>query len=55
MIRKVKWNNYKSLGDLELNFINPSTGLPFNTIDIAGENGTGKTTVLESLATNLNR
>ncbi len=55
MIRKVKWNNYKSLGDLELNFINPSTGLPFNTIVLAGENGTGKTTVLESLATFLNR
>lgn len=55
MIRKVKWNNYKSLGDLELNFINPSTGLPFNTIVLAGENGAGKTTILESLATFLNR
>lgn len=55
MIRKVKWNNYKSLGDLELNFINPSTGLPFNTIVLAGENGTGKTTILESLAIFLNR
>ena len=55
MIRKVKWNNYKSLGDLELNFINPSNGLPFNTIVLAGENGTGKTTILESLASFLNR
>ena len=55
MIRKVKWNNYKSLGDLGLNFINPSTGLPFNTIVLAGENGAGKTTILESLATFLNR
>lgn len=55
MIRKVKWNNYKSLGNLELNFVNPSTGLPFNTIVLAGENGTGKTTILESLATFLNR
>lgn len=55
MIRKVKWNNYKSLGSLELDFINPSTGKPFNTIVLAGENGTGKTTILDSLATFLNR
>lgn len=55
MIRKVKWNNYKSIGSLELDFINPSTGLAFNTIVLAGENGAGKTTILESIATFLNR
>lgn len=55
MIRKVKWNDYKSLGSLELDFINPSTGLPFNTIVLAGENGAGKTTILDSLAIFLNR
>ena len=55
MIRKVKWNNYKSLGNLELDFINPTSGSPYNTIVLAGENGAGKTTILDSLATFLNR
>lgn len=55
MIRKVKWNNYKSLGNLELDFINPTSGIPYNTIVLAGENGAGKTTILDSLATFLNR
>lgn len=55
MIRKVKWNNYRSLSNLELDFTNPNNGTPYNTILLAGENGTGKTTILESLATFLNR
>ena len=53
MIKKVKWSNYKNLGDLELDFTDDS-GKPFNTIVLAGENGTGKTTVLDSLVTFLN-
>lgn len=48
MITKVKWKNYKALGNLELDFTN-ATGEPYNTIVLAGENGTGKTTVLESI------
>lgn len=55
MIRKIKWNNYRSLGSLELDFINQSTGLSYNTVVLAGENGAGKTTILDSLATFLNR
>ena len=53
MITKVKWKNYKALGNLELDFTN-ATGEPYNTIVLAGENGTGKTTVLESISNFLN-
>jgi len=50
-IRKVKWANHSILGNLELNFINPITDKPYSTIVLAGENGTGKTTILETLNT----
>lgn len=50
-IRKVKWNNHPILRDLELNFINPKTGHVCSNVIIAGENGTGKTTILETLNT----
>lgn len=50
-IRKVKWANHPILGDLELNFINSTTNKPYSTIVLAGENGTGKTTILETLNT----
>ena len=50
-IRKVKWANHPILGNLELNFINPTTNKPYSTIVLAGENGTGKTTILETLNT----
>lgn len=53
-IKKVKWNNHPILGDLELDFINPATGEPFSNILLAGENGSGKTTILESISTFLN-
>ena len=53
MIRKIKWNNHDVLGDLELNFTKPD-GSIYNTIVLAGENGTGKTTILETLSTFLN-
>ena len=36
MITKVKWKNYKALGNLELDFTN-ATGEPYNTIVLAGE------------------
>ncbi|MDP1727976.1 MAG: AAA family ATPase [Bacteroidota bacterium] len=54
-IKKVKWKNHPILGDLELDFIDTTTGDPFDTIIFAGENGTGKTTILESISTFLNR
>ena len=53
MIKKIKWNNYKALGDLELDFSKPD-GSVYNTIILAGENGVGKTTILETLAQFLN-
>lgn len=53
-IRKIKWKNHAVLGDLELDFTNPSSGQPFDTVIFAGENGTGKTSILETLATFLN-
>ncbi|MBR1764092.1 MAG: AAA family ATPase [Ruminococcus sp.] len=54
MIRKIRWNNYNFLGDLELDFTKPD-GTAYNTIILAGENGVGKTTILNSIATFLNR
>lgn len=53
-IRKIKWNDHPVLGNLELDFTNQAGGRPFDTIIIAGENGTGKTSILETLATFLN-
>ncbi len=53
-IKKVKWKDHPILGSLELDFTNSNTGLPFDNIIFAGENGTGKTTILESISTFLN-
>lgn len=53
MIKKIKWNNHNILGNLELDFTKPD-GSVYNTIVLAGENGTGKTTILETLSTFLN-
>jgi len=53
-IKKVKWLNHPILENLELDFTNLNTGLPYNTILFAGENGAGKTTILETLSTYLN-
>lgn len=50
-IRKVKWENHPILGNLELDFVDPATNRPYSTIVLAGENGTGKTTILETLNT----
>ena len=41
MIKKIKWNNHPIIGNLELDFTKPD-GTPYNTIVIAGENGSGK-------------
>jgi len=53
-IKRVKWSSHPILGSLELDFTNPVTGEPFDTILFAGENGTGKTTILETISTFLN-
>ncbi len=54
MIKKLKWKNYLSLGNLELDF-SKTDGTVYNTIVLAGENGTGKTTILETLSSYLDR
>ena len=53
-IKRVKWKNHPILGNLELDFINTTSGEPFNNILFAGENGTGKTAILESISNFLN-
>lgn len=53
-IRKLKYNNHKVLGNLELDFVNPATGQPYNTIVLVGENGTGKTTILKTISDYIN-
>lgn len=53
MITKLKWKNHPILGNLELSLTN-ALGKPYNTVILAGENGTGKTTILDTLSTFLN-
>ena len=47
-LRKIKWSNHPVLGNLELDFTN-QTENACDTIVIAGENGLGKTTILETI------
>ncbi len=53
MIKKLKWKDHYSLGNLELDF-KKNDGTAYSTVVLAGENGTGKTTILETLSTFLN-
>lgn len=53
MIRKIKWKNHNILGNLELDFTKLD-GSIYNTIVLAGENGSGKTTILVTLSSFLN-
>lgn len=53
MITKVKWKEHNILGNLELDFTK-SPGIPYSTIVFAGENGSGKTTILNTLSDFLN-
>ena len=55
MIKTIKWHDYRVLKNLELNFSDlQNNDQIFNTIILAGENGTGKSTILDSIATFLN-
>ena len=47
-LRKVNFTNHFIFKDLELSFINESSQV-FNTIIFAGENGAGKTVLLNTL------
>lgn len=53
MIRRVCWNQDSSLSGLELDFTKPDGGI-YNTIVFVGENGAGKTRILDSLSNFLN-
>lgn len=53
MITKIKWKNHPVLGNLSLNLLNASNQ-PYKNIVLAGENGCGKTTILETLSDFLN-
>ena len=52
-LRKVKWLNHPVLGNLELSFLTPN-GTVYDNIVLIGENGSGKTSVMESIGTFLN-
>ena len=49
MISRIRWKNHSVLGNLELDFRDENRK-PSTTIILAGENGTGKTTVLDTLS-----
>lgn len=53
MITKLRWNEFRQLGNLELNF-QKADGSTYKNIVLAGENGTGKTAILDSVAEFLN-
>lgn len=53
-IKKVKWKDHPILGNLLLDLVDNSTGIPYETVIFAGENGTGKSTILEELSAFLN-
>lgn len=53
MITRIQYKNHIVLGNLYLDFQKPD-GTPYKTIVLAGENGCGKTTILQTLATFLN-
>ena len=52
-LREIKWKSHPILGNLKLNFLNGNKE-PCDTIILAGENGTGKTTILETIHSFLN-
>lgn len=52
-IRKVKWQDHPVLGNLELDFTKPDNSV-YDNIILIGENGSGKTSVMETLGSFLN-
>lgn len=44
-----EYNNHPILGNLRLDLVNHATGLPFDNIVLAGENGVVKSTILRTL------
>lgn len=54
-IKKIKWKDHPILGNLELDFTDGDEGVPYESVIFAGNNGCGKTTILDSISTFLNR
>lgn len=54
MIKRIKWKDHPTLGNLELDFTKDGGKNIFNTIIFVGENGCGKTSILESINNFLN-
>ena len=48
-LHNLKIRNHPVLGDMDLTFINPKTNKPYDVIAFVGENGCGKTTLLNEL------
>lgn len=48
-LRKVKYKNHPILGNLELDFMDGNNH-PYQNVIFVGENGTGKTTILDTIA-----
>ena len=48
-IRRIKWKNDPILGNLMLDLVDHSTDRAYSTIVFVGENGTGKSTILNQL------
>lgn len=45
----LKINNHPILGDINIDLINPKTGKPYSVVAFVGENGCGKTTILNEI------
>lgn len=54
LIRKITWKDDQILGNLSLDLVNHNTDKAYSTIVFAGENGTGKSTILHQLSDSLN-
>lgn len=48
-IIRIQWQSHPILGDLLLNFYNSKSSEAYSSIILAGENGTGKSTILDCL------
>lgn len=49
-IDSIHISNHSILGNLDINLINPQTGQPYSIVAFVGENGCGKTTLLNELS-----
>lgn len=54
-IKRIKWKEHPILGNIELDFTDDGGDIPYESIVFAGNNGCGKTTILDSVSTFLNR